>query len=387
MVMPAAYPFVEVYIDTSGLQPTAQRSPGVIAIVGTTPAGAAGGTAAANRPYLVNTLDDVNSLFAQTVSGKLNATPLSSSLTLAMLQNPKPSRIYGVRADGNNYAAALSSLEAQDDVTFVALANVTAVGTADPPTGLMALKAHVENMSASGLKRIGVAMVDPAVAKTPTYAADTLTAVNDLKSTVSRMIMIAARGATGDVASAAMAAIAGYPPHISMVLKKIVGVTMPVELQYSPSEIIQLSEGNIIPIIDPALIVGESLHFAEGRLFTTDASLLHIDTARVMDHTDFQLKAGLINSVGNLRITKFGMTALKGRIEGILGPLKREQVIVDFTVAIPVLSILQLPEASWTDTDQTIVTTARSTRLVDVFVTVVYGPAVHRLKVSLALTF
>ena len=56
---------------------------------------------------------------------------------------------------------------------------------------------------------------------------------------------------------------------------------MPVASQYSPSEIMSLSDANIIPIIDPALIVGESVHFAEGRCFTTDASLLYIDIVRV----------------------------------------------------------------------------------------------------------
>lgn len=387
MSLPVAFPFVEVKIDTSGLQPVAQRSPGVIAVVGKTPANAAGGAAEVNTPHVVNTLDDVNTLFAQTVGDTLNKTTLSKSLELAMLQDPKPSKIYGVRVSGDNYAAALSSLEAADDVTFVALADETTVGAADPATNLMALKAHVEAMSAQGQKRIGVAMVDPTVDKTPTYAADTLAAVDTLKSSVSRMIMVAARGATEDVAVASMAAIAGYAPHISVVLKKIVGVTMPTEKQYSPSEIIALSEGNVIPIIDPALIVGESLHFAEGRLFTTDASLLYIDVQRELDKIDFALQAGLINSIGNVRITKFGMTALKSRMEGILGPLKRNQEIADFSVEIPVLSILMLPEASRTVTEQAIVVTARQTRLVDVFVNVTYGPAVHRLKVNLALKF
>ena len=39
-----------------------------------------------------------------------------------MLQDPKPSKIYGVRVGGDDYAAALASLEAADDVTFVSLA-------------------------------------------------------------------------------------------------------------------------------------------------------------------------------------------------------------------------------------------------------------------------
>jgi hypothetical protein len=379
MTIPVAFPFVEVLIDTSGLLPVAQRSPGVIAVVGK----AADGAAAFNVPTAVNTIDDVNTLFAAVAGGVVQDSELSKSLKLAMLQNPKPAKIYGVRVEADNYIAALSSLEAADDVTFVSLANETQVDD----NNLLALKTHCENMSANGQKRIGVAMVDPNVEKSPTYATDILATVDAAKSSVSRMIMVAARGTSQDVATAAMAAIAGFAPHISVVLKKIVGITIPTEKQYSPSEIIALSEGNVIPIIDPALIVGESLHFAEGRLFTTDASQLYIDIVRTLDDIDFRLQAGLIGSVGNARITKFGMTSLKGRIEGILGPLKRQQVIADFAVDIPVLNVLQLPESARNSADTEIITQARANRIVDVFVTVTYGPAVHRLKVNLALKF
>jgi hypothetical protein len=379
MTIPVAFPFVEVLIDTSGLLPVAQRSPGVIAVVGK----AADGAAAFNVPTSVNTIDDVNTLFAAVAGGVVQDSELSKSLKLAMLQNPKPAKIYGVRVEADNYIAALSSLEAADDVTFVSLANETQVDD----DNLLALKTHCENMSANGQKRIGVAMVDPSVEKSPTYATDILASVDGAKSSVSRMIMVAARGTSQDVATAAMAAIAGFAPHISVVLKKIVGITIPTEKQYSPSEIIALSEGNVIPIIDPALIVGESLHFAEGRLFTTDASQLYIDIVRTLDDIDFRLQAGLIGSVGNARITKFGMTSLKGRIEGILGPLKRQQVIADFAVDIPVLNVLQLPESARNSADTEIITQARANRIVDVFVTVTYGPAVHRLKVNLALKF
>jgi hypothetical protein len=162
---------------------------------------------------------------------------------------------------------------------------------------------------------------------------------------------------------------------------------MPVEQQYSPSEIVGLSDENIIPIIDPALIVGESLHFAEGRCFTTDASLLYVDIVRVLDDIDFRLKAGLIGLVGDARITKFGMTRLANRAAGILGPLKRSAVIADFAVTIPVLDILNIPQSAWSPTDAAVVTTARENREVDMFVSITYGPAVHRLKVTLSPRF
>jgi hypothetical protein len=391
MVIAAAYPFIVVNIDTSGLQPTAQRSPGVIAIVGNTPNGSANN----NQPYQVDTLDQAADLFASKDSGgAVIGTTLYNSLATAMLQDPKPSKIYGVRVDSSDYAAALASLEAADDVTFVALANETDVGApsgeGSTATNLMALKEHCENMSAQGQKRIGVAMVDPAISKSNTYVADVIAdsgGVGTLKSDLSRMIMIAARGATTDAAAAAMAAIAGYAPHISMVLKRVRGVSMPVESQYSPTEIKQLSEDGIIPLIDPALVVGESLHFAEGRCFTTDASLLYIDIVRVLDSIDFALKAGLIGLVGDARITKSGMTSVKTKVEAILGPMRRNAVIDDFEVSIPILNVLTLPQSTWTATDEAIVQTARANRTVDMTVTVTYGPAVHRLMVTLALKF
>jgi hypothetical protein len=387
----AAFPFIEVKIDTSGLAPAAQRAPGVVAVVGRTPQGANGGTAPVNTPLLVDTVDQAVDLFAKrNPDGTVAGTSLSRSLSVAMLQDPAPSKIYGVRVAGSDYAAALASLEAADDVTFVALAEETDVGAASTDTttatGLHALKEHVEQLLAAGSKRIGVAMVDPARPKSPTYVGEVAAAVGGLKSDSSRMVMVAARGGDGDTASAAMAAIAGFEPQVSTVLKRIRGITVPPAAQYTPSEIKGLSEEQIIPIIDPALIPGEGLHFAEGRCFTADQSLLFVDTVRVLDDIDFRLKAGLIGTVGDARITKAGLTLVKVRVEGILGPLLRRAVIDGFEVSIPVLDILGLPESARTPADAAVVTQARQNRTVDLLISVTLGPAVHRLVVSLAPT-
>ncbi len=388
----AAYPFIDVRIDTSALQPVAQRSPGVIAVVGTTPADAAGGSAAVNRPYPVYTAQDAARLFALVnADGTVTSTPLYASLLLALQQDPKPALVYGVRAAGTAYAAALSSLEAADDVTFVALAGVTDIGEAaaggTPASGLMALKAHVEAMSAQGLKRIGVAMVDPAIAKSNDYVDDITTDYEVLRSDASRMVLVAARGADGDAATAAMSAMAGFAPHVSLVLKRLRGVKMPLQSQYGPAEIVGLSNANILPIIDPELITGSSLHFSEGRCFTSDESLLYVDIVRTLDDIEFRLKAGLIGLVGDARITRGGMIRLKSQVEGILGPLQRANVITAFAVDIPVLSALDIPEEARTPTDLALIQTARAERSVDLLVTVTYGPAVHRLRVALTPKF
>jgi hypothetical protein len=377
MTVPIAFPFIEVNIDTTGLAPVAQRSPGVVAVVGDSNAG----SQPAATPVEVSDAPDAESKFGAN-------TKLTKSLGLALLQDPKPTKIYGVKnSAAGDYRAALQSLEAVGDVTFVALAGETAFGAGPPTTGLLALKEHVEAMSAAGQKRIGVAMVDPARAKSPTYVTDIQNDYGPLKSDSSRIVLIAARGADGDVATAAMAAMAGYDPQVSLVLKKIRGAKMPIEKQYSPAEIKALSNLNVIPIIDPELIPGEGLHFAEGRTFTTDMNLLYVDIVRVLDDIDFRLKAGLIAMVGDARITKTGLTRLKARTEGILEPLERSAVIDEYLVQVPVLDVLNTPESGWTAGEQAIVATARSSRQIELLVSITYGPAVHHLLVKLQPKF
>ncbi|TMQ04823.1 MAG: hypothetical protein E6J90_50500 [Deltaproteobacteria bacterium] len=383
----AAYPFIEVLIDTSALRPAGQRSPGVIAVVGVSTAG----DAAANAPMVCDTLADAATHFGA-------SSALTKSLALAFLQDPAPSKVYGVKIGGTGADAdivtALDALNAADDVDFVSLA-----GIVDPKL-LLRLKEHVEQASAAGHKRLGVAMIDPAKAKTPTYATDAINTVHpsgggvDLLSSVSRMVMIAARGATladgataADIATAGMAAIAGQAPATSMVLKRVRGISIPLQAQYTSAEIKALSEANIIPIIQPSMIVGGGFYFGEGRCFTSDASMLYIDIVRVLDDIDFRLKAGLIGLVGDARITRGGLTTVRSAVQGILGPLQRAAVIDGFDVQIPLLDTLAIPESARTATDTNLITTARANRSVDMLVSITYGPAVHRLHVTLQPKF
>jgi hypothetical protein len=384
----AAFPFIEVTIDTSALAPVAQRAPGVIAVVGASDAG----SAPVNSPREVGDLAEAAALFAsRDADGSVIPTPLFQSLAVAFAQDARPSKFYGVKVTADGHGAGLTALEGIDDITFVSLAGVTAIGTASTATaaatGLHQLKEHVEHTSAAGHRRIGVAMVDPARQRAADYVDGVITDYVPLRSDNSRMVLVAARGAVGDVATAAMAAAAALPPHVSLLLKKIRGVSMPLESQYSATEIRGLSEANIIPIIDPTLVPGPGLHFGEGRTFTTDESRLYVDTVRTLDDIESRLKAGLIGLVGDARITKSGMVRLKTRIEGILEPLLRAEVIAGFEVAIPVLDVLSLPESVWTAGDRNQVETARANRIVDLQVSVTYGPAVHRLNVTLAMKF
>ncbi|HEU5111255.1 MAG TPA: hypothetical protein VFT95_22165 [Micromonosporaceae bacterium] len=385
LVQPA-FPFVDVLVDTSALVPAAQRSPGVVAVVGN----ADGAAAPASTPLVVTNHDDVIGLFGKNKA----ATPLSTSLDLVLAQDPRPSRIYGVRTPAaGEYATALAGLEAADDVTFVCLAGESGVGKATsggtPATGLHALAEHVETMSAAGNRRIAVAMIDPAIARTATYV-DTVLAANSygsLKSATGRMILVAARGATTDAAAATMGAIAGFAPSTSMVLKQVRGCTIPVQQQYVPAEITGLAAAGTIPLIDPTLVPGTGLFMADGGVFSSDAARNYVDVIRVLDDIEFRLRAGLIGTVGDARITKAGLTTVRIRVEGILGPLQLGAVIDDFSVGIPLLSILALPESARTPAEEAEVVTARQTRQVSVLVSITYGPAVHRLNVTLAPQF
>lgn len=384
-----AYPFIHVSIVPPPAL-AASRSPGVVAVVGKTPAGPTGGTAPVNAPRVVSSAAEATDLFASRTLGAAPVpTTLSTSLILALGQDPRPSKVYGVRVDANDYTAALTALEAVDDVTFVSLAHEYGI---DP---LVALKSHVETVSADGARRIGVAMADPTRARSQTWAADTVTALTGagkvVRSDVSRIIVVAGRAASDalapDFATAAMAAIAGYEPHISPVLKQVRGTAIPKELQFSPSEIKALSAEGIIPIIDPELIPGEGQFLAEGTLFTSDAQRPFVDIVRVLDDIEFRLRAGLIGTIGDARITRPGLTLVKATADGILGPLKRRAVIDDFNISIPLLERLALPDSARTPADVNEITTARASRAVDMIVTVVYGPQIHQLGVKLRMTF
>jgi hypothetical protein len=395
LVQPA-FPFVDVTIDTSALVPAAQRSPGVVAVVGN----ADGATAPASTPLVITSHADAISLFGKAGA----ATPLSRSLDLVLAQDPQPSKIYGVRTPAaGNYAAALAALEAADDVTFVCLAGETTVGAATngttPATGLRALAEHVENMSAAGNRRMAVAMIDPAIARTATYV-DTVLAANSygaLKSATGRMILVAARGATtdetagpnpvADAAAAVMGAIAGQAPATSVVLKQVRGFTVPITQQYVPSEVTGLASQGAVPLIDPALVPGTGLFMGDGGIFSSDPAIIYVDIRRVLDDIEFRLRAGLIGTIGDARITKAGLTAVRVRVEGILGPLQLGAVIDDFSVTIPLLAILALPESARTTAEQAQVVTARQTRQVSVLISITYGPAVHQLIVHLVPQF
>ena len=391
----AEYPYIRVTIDTSGLQPTATRAFGNVAVVGS----AGGfGTAAPNTPMMIGSEAEARRLFANTDPGTgailgdgAQAGPLYHSLREVLLQRPGPSRIYAVATDdtGANpkWADALASV-ATAPVQFVCLARVT-----DPAT-LALLKTHVEDASGAGAKRIGVAMVKPdlAVPNNKTFAQAADTAYAGLKNADGRMVLAAARiTSTGDVpdsdvAASVMGTIAGYQPQISVLLKQVNGISIPLASQFTGTEVAQLAEVAMLPLLDPEYIVGEGIFIGSGRSYNpTDPSRLYVDVVRVLDDIEFRLKAGLIGSIGNVRIDRLGMEGLRSRFDAILEPLRSARVIDRYTIDIPVLPILETEEADRSPGAASTLTSTRTSRAVEVLVSVTYAGSVHFLDVKIAL--
>jgi hypothetical protein len=387
-----AFPFVEVFIDTKALQPTAQRAPGVLAVVGST---GGAGTAPANRAIDVKSLSDAvapfNDLDADNQPDP--ETTLYRALRAVFLQNPAPVKIYAIKTQDDDWAAGLAALDAVDDVTFVALAGASVKLGAETNAPIAALNKHCADRSGEGNKRIGVAHVDTAIVRSDTYADDVIAKATPLKSGVSRMVMVAARGAVdgdgaaAEVAAAAASAIAGQPPATSIALKKIVGFSMPLASQYSPGEIGKLSADGIIPIIDPSLIAGESLHFADGTCYTTDAALKYIDIVRLLDDVEFKLKASLVGMIADARITRTGLAAVIRRAEGVLDRVRSAGAIDRFLISIPTYDALLKPEAARTAGEADLIAETRSERLVGMTIVIWIGPAIHRLVVQLQPKF
>lgn len=392
--MSVAFPFVDVEVDTSGLAATARRAPGVLAIVGVSNKG----SASVNVPTVIGSLAEAAAAFAGSSGGNLQRTPLYNALEAVFAQSPGPSKVYAVKAASDGIAAALNSLSAADDVTVMALASSGAKapsGSSSASTTNAAIKLLFDAVKAAesdGDKRLAVVAIDNdlASAGTSTYHDTAEKAVADFRHP--RMVVVAARGAkqgdeTAEVAAAAAAAIAGQPPAASMVLKRISGFTIPLEKQFSPTEIKGLAGKTIIPLLDPALIVGPSLHFGDGYTFSDDNTRQYIDVVRLLDDVEFKLRAGLINMIGDARITKTGLVALVSRAEGILARQLGPGGIDAFSVQIPVLDILRTPQANWSPAQRDAVNEARSEREVQMFASITLGPAVHLLKIQLAPKF
>ncbi|GLY37058.1 hypothetical protein Amsp01_030820 [Amycolatopsis sp. NBRC 101858] len=309
---------------------------------------------------------------------------LGEAIALAFGQTPGPTLVYGVAVNSAtpDFAAALRAVAALN-VQLVMLANTPVTAAATTAGGPLALLVdHVVSVSTTGgdgQERMGVAMLT----KGSTTVADVPKALAN-----ERMVYVAHQS-DQDVAAAVTGAIAGYEPHVSLLLK-------PVRVNNAPFTAAQIDLINGSENLDaggpggqginwltsPSLIPGQGVFLGEG--YTGDpAGKKFIDIVRTVDDVSFRLKAQLIKSIGNLRISRSGLRALVAQMEAVLGPLVSAEVLDGFELIVPLLVLLDKDPATLTADELNRIHTANVQRLVQVLAAVRYAGAMHRISITL----
>jgi hypothetical protein len=308
---------------------------------------------------------------------------LGTAIALTFAQSPGPTVVYGVRVDETtpDWAGALATLGSVD-IQIVCLAMTALNATTGAATGpVRALTDHVTSVSstgADGMERIGVVMLTKG-ATDPTIVSGALAS--------ERMVFVAHKS-DEDVAAAVAGTIAGYEPHISLLLKPVAVSTG----QFTPAEIDQINGTETFEsgpagagvnwLVHPTLIPGQGIYLGEGYTGKPGGKKF-IDIVRTIDNVSFLLKAQLISSIGNVRISRSGLRALVGQMQAVLDPLVSQEVIDGYDLVVPILTLLDKPEASRTPSEQQQIINAQSQRLVQVMAAVKYAGAIHRLSVTL----
>ncbi|MEW2352946.1 hypothetical protein [Spirillospora sp. NPDC029432] len=304
---------------------------------------------------------------------------LGRSVALALKQSPGPAVVYAVRVDGNpvDWAAGFKAIESES-VQLVTVAGTPLDATTGQNTGPIGLlAAHVSADAPDGLERMGVAMLEDG-------ATDTTVLTTSLAK--DRMVYVAHRSAQ-DAAAAVAGTIAGYEPHVSMLLK-------PVDIDSKPlpaTDILALNGvetpngppagKGVVWLAHPPLIPGRGCYLGEGYTGDPGSTKKYIDIVRCLDDVSYRLKARLIRTIGNLRISRSGLRALVAQLEAVLEPLVRAEVIEGYTVVVPILALLDKEER--TPEEQAEVDDAQAQRLVEVLASVDYAGAIHRLNIKL----
>jgi hypothetical protein len=309
---------------------------------------------------------------------------LGDALAYSFAQSPGPTQITAVRVDETtpDWQGGFGAL-ATRDVQIVAAADQPLNTTTTAAGGSLAeLVAHVVGVSSTGgdgMERIGVAMLTKG-GTDPTVVTGAL--ANE------RMVYVAHKS-DQDVAAAVAGVIAGYQPHISMLLKPVAGVDSDL---FTSSEIDQLNGTETFGsgpagqgvnwLDDPVLIPGQGLYLGEGYTGNPGGKK-YIDIVRTVDNVTFLLKAQLINSIGNLRVSRSGLRALQSVIESVLIPLVNQGVIEGYDVTMPILTLLDMDPSTLSAAQLDQINNAQSQRVVEVLVAVDYAGAIHRIALDL----
>ncbi|MFF3877197.1 hypothetical protein [Streptomyces sp. NPDC001978] len=307
---------------------------------------------------------------------------LGDAITLAFAQAPGPTLVYGVRtATGPDWASALNAV-APLDAQFVVLAGMPLDSVSGGTGGAVQLLAQhvstISNTGGDGKERMGVAML----ARGDTNAGLVAGALAH-----ERMVYIAHKS-DEDTAAAVAGVIAGYEPHISILLKPVNITSDP----FTPAQIATINgnetfgsgpAGNGVNwLADPALIPGRGIYMGEGYTGNPGGKK-YIDIVRTVDDVSFRLKAQLIKSIGAVRISRSGLRALVAQMESVLQPLVQDEVIEGFDISIPLITLLDKDPDSLTAAELNHINDAQSQRVIELLVAVDYAGAIHRLSITL----
>ncbi|MEV7280373.1 hypothetical protein [Streptomyces sp. NPDC093111] len=367
-----------VRVKTEGVPfAPAVRAYGNIAVIGVATPPTANPPADFLPPNTPHLFTDVNE------ARRIASGPLGDAIATALIQEPGPSEVWGVRlAQSNAHDDAFTKVGPLNvQLVVVAdtdLALVTPTGGQPTPTpGIVKLAEHVSAPAADGMERIGVAMLAKG-------AADPAVVTGSLVT--ERMVYVAHKS-DEDVAAAVAGTIAGYEPHVSLLLKKV----KVSSAAFSAADLIKLngSEGatsggpagkGVNWLVDPPLIPGAGVYLGEG--YTGDpGGKKYIDIVRTVDDITFRLKARLIGTIGNLRISRSGLRGLVAEMETVLEPLRRAEVVEEYEIVVPILSLLDKPQR--TPAEDALIQAAQTDRAAEAMVRVDYAGAIHRINITL----
>ncbi len=363
----------------------AVRAYGNIAIVGVATAGAANSPIAYTNPAdAEDQLRDATTkqAVADHIADPVNKPAvfdLASSIRLAFNQSPGPTLVYAVPVD--NAPDWDNALKATDtlDVQLIVLANLPLNAANSAAIGVLA--SHVQSVSttgADGMERMGVIMLDKG-------STDTTVLSGALAN--ERLVYIAHKS-NEDAAAAVAGTIAGYEPQISLLLKQVSIDSEP----FSAAEIEAINGSETFDsgpagkgvnwLVDPVLIPGRAIYMGEGYTGNPGGKK-YIDIVRTIDDVSFRLKAQLIKTIGNLRISRSGLRALIAQMEAVLEPLVNNEVIEGYNIVIPILTLLDKDPNTLTAGQLQQINDAQAQRVVEVLAAVDYAGAIHRLAITL----
>ncbi|MFE5518389.1 hypothetical protein ACFQ9Q_11785 [Streptomyces virginiae] len=248
---------------------------------------------------------------------------------------------------------------------------------AKSPVALLAVHVDtVSNTGGDGKERIGVAMLDS------TLTAQEQAELNTGDVHTDRMVLIAHKSSTDDVAAAVAGVIAGYEPHVSLLLKPL-SISMPGT--FTATEIDAFVAKSVNWVASPTMLPGHGLYLGEGLTASESGNRKYIDIVRTLDDISFRVKAALIQAVGDLRIDRPGLRTIVTLVQTVLSPLVTRGVLEDYAIHIPLLVLLERERATLNAVDIQKISDGRAARSVEMEVSVVYTGVIHKIAVKLEL--